>query len=162
MFSLQIKAPTTRKLRRRPNDPINPNSASGASDKRRKMAPAQLAYLLDDMEVCDDLRAIERGICGSSLNKNSSGNASSNRGNNNGLSNKRSTYSSPARHSDQSPSRYETYDCSGVNSINCIPILNSSPVHNSSYGYGGWNSGDNQATYEARVEDGKLFYEKRW
>ncbi len=100
---LQIKAPTTRKLRRRPNDPINVNSSTGSSDKRRKMAPAQLAYLLDENDVVDDLRAIERGISGPPSTKNS-GNGPSIRGNN-GVSNKRSNYSSPARHSDQSPSR---------------------------------------------------------
>ena len=52
---------TTRKLRRRPNDPINVNSSSSSSDKRRKLAPAQLAYLLDESEIIDDLRAITRG-----------------------------------------------------------------------------------------------------
>ena len=35
-----------------------------------------------------------------------------------------------------------------------------SPIHGS---YSSWNnSADNQSTFEARVEDGKLFYEKRW
>lgn len=41
-----------------------------------------------------------------------------------------------------------------------------SPVHGSSYGYAAWagnsSPAESQATYEARVEDGKLFYEKRW
>lgn len=74
------------------------------------MAPAQLAYLLDENDVVEDLRAIERGI-GGTTSKNSTGNgASSNRGANNGVSNKRSNYSSPARHSDQSPSR-SVYFC---------------------------------------------------
>ena len=57
----KIKPVTTRKLRRRPNDPINVNSSSSSSDKRRKLAPAQLAYLLDESEIIDDLRAITRG-----------------------------------------------------------------------------------------------------
>ena len=61
IFLLQIKPVTTRKLRRRPNDPINVNSSAGSSDKRRKLAPAQLAYLLDESEIIDDLRAITRG-----------------------------------------------------------------------------------------------------
>ncbi|XP_046458446.1 sin3 histone deacetylase corepressor complex component SDS3-like [Daphnia pulex] len=142
--SMEIKAPTTRKLRRRPNDPVNVNSSSGTSDKRRKLAPAQLAYLLDENDVVDDLRAIERGASGAAPTKTSAGGngPSTVRGTNNGISNRRSNYSSPARQSDQSPSR--------------------SPVHGQSYGYSGWNSGENQATFEARVEDGKLFYEKRW
>jgi len=59
--SMEIKPVTTRKLRRRPNDPINVNSSAGSSDKRRKLAPAQLAYLLDESEIIDDLRAITRG-----------------------------------------------------------------------------------------------------
>lgn len=68
------------------------------------MAPAQLAYLLDENDVIEDLRAIERGVSGPG--KNTGGNApSSTRGANNGVANKRSNYSSPARHSDQSPSR---------------------------------------------------------
>ena len=69
------------------------------------MAPAQLAYLLDENDVVDDLRAIERGLSGHATTKNASGNGSSIRGSNNGVANKRSNYSSPARHSDQSPSR---------------------------------------------------------
>jgi Sin3 histone deacetylase corepressor complex component SDS3 len=103
----QIKAPTTRKLRRRPNDPVNVNSSSGPSDKRRKLAPAQLAYLLDENDVVDDLRAIERGASGAAPTKTSAGGngPSTVRGTNNGISNRRSNYSSPARQSDQSPSR---------------------------------------------------------
>lgn len=103
---MQIKAPTTRKLRRRPNDPVNVNSSSGPSDKRRKMAPAQLAYLLDENDVIDDLRAIERGASGPPPTKASGGTGPpAIRGSNNGISNRRSNYSSPARQSDQSPSR---------------------------------------------------------
>ena len=98
--SMEIKAPTTRKLRRRPNDPIT--SSSSQSDKRRKMAPAQLAYLLDENEVNEDLKAITRGGTGGSTGN---GAAPYNR---NGAGNKRAAnaYNSPARHSDQSPSRY--------------------------------------------------------
>ena len=70
------------------------------------MAPAQLAYLLDENDVVDDLRAIERGASGAAPSKTStSGNGPAVRGNNNGVSNRRSNYSSPARQSDQSPSR---------------------------------------------------------
>ena len=99
--SMEVKAPTTRKLRRRPNDPIT--SASSQSDKRRKMAPAQLAYLLDESEVNEDLRAITRGGTGTST-----GNGASSYNRNSGAGNKRAanSYNSPARHSDQSPSRY--------------------------------------------------------
>jgi Sin3 histone deacetylase corepressor complex component SDS3 len=46
----------TRKLRRRPNDPI-PEKV----EKRRKPPPAQLNYLLDEKEIENDLKAISRG-----------------------------------------------------------------------------------------------------
>lgn len=45
----------TRKLRRRPNDPV-PEKV----EKRRKPPPAQLNYLLDEKEVEHDLKAINR------------------------------------------------------------------------------------------------------
>jgi len=132
--SMEIKPVTTRKLRRRPNDPINVNSSSSSSDKRRKLAPAQLAYLLDESEIIDDLRAITRGT-------GTAGNGCGYNRNGNGISSKRNSHTnSPARHLDQSPNR--------------------SPIHGS---YSSWNnSADNQSAFEARVEDGKLFYEKRW
>ncbi len=42
-----------------------------------------------------------------------------------------------------------------------------SPSHNSLMGGSGWNNSSatespSSTNYEARVEDGKLFYEKRW
>lgn len=46
----------TRKLRRRPNDPV-PEKI----EKRRKPPPAQLNYLLDEKEIESDLKAISRG-----------------------------------------------------------------------------------------------------
>lgn len=46
----------TRKLRRRPNDPV-PEKV----EKRRKPPPAQLNYLLDEKEIESDLKAISRG-----------------------------------------------------------------------------------------------------
>lgn len=46
----------TRKLRRRPNDPV-PEKV----EKRRKPPPAQLNYLLDEKEIESDLKTISRG-----------------------------------------------------------------------------------------------------
>ena len=46
----------TRKLRRRPNDPI-PEKI----EKRRKLPPAQISYLLEDKEIEKDLKIIKRG-----------------------------------------------------------------------------------------------------
>lgn len=45
----------TRKLRRRPNDPV-PEKV----EKRRKPPPAQLNYLLDEKDIESDLKAISR------------------------------------------------------------------------------------------------------
>ncbi|XP_014216369.1 sin3 histone deacetylase corepressor complex component SDS3 [Copidosoma floridanum] len=52
----EIKPVMTRKLRRRPNDPL-PEKV----EKRRKPAPAQVNYLLDEKEIESDLKAISRG-----------------------------------------------------------------------------------------------------
>lgn len=49
---MEPKPAMTRKLRRRPNDPLP------VPDKRRKNNPAQLHYLLDDREIDEDLREI--------------------------------------------------------------------------------------------------------
>lgn len=46
------KPAMTRKLRRRPNDPLP------APEKRRKNPPIQLNYLLDERDIDDDLREI--------------------------------------------------------------------------------------------------------
>jgi Sin3 histone deacetylase corepressor complex component SDS3 len=46
----------TRKLRRRPNDPV-PEKV----EKRRKPPPAQLNYLLDEKDIESDVKIINRG-----------------------------------------------------------------------------------------------------
>jgi len=46
----------TRKLRRRPNDPV-PEKV----EKRRKPPPAQLNYLLDEKDIESDVKMINRG-----------------------------------------------------------------------------------------------------
>ncbi|XP_062913587.1 sin3 histone deacetylase corepressor complex component SDS3-like [Mobula hypostoma] len=48
--SMEVKPIMTRKLRRRPNDPVP------ITDKRRKPALAQLNYLLTDEQIMEDLR----------------------------------------------------------------------------------------------------------
>lgn len=53
---MQVKPVMTRKLRRRPNDPV-PEKV----EKRRKPPPAQLNYLLDEKEIDNDLKTISRG-----------------------------------------------------------------------------------------------------
>ncbi|KAG7212677.1 hypothetical protein KM043_012956 [Ampulex compressa] len=54
--SMEVKPVMTRKLRRRPNDPV-PEKV----EKRRKPPPAQVNYLLDEKEIESDLKAISRG-----------------------------------------------------------------------------------------------------
>lgn len=49
---IEPKPAMTRKLRRRPNDPLP------VPDKRRKNPPTQLNYLLDEKEIEEDLKEI--------------------------------------------------------------------------------------------------------
>lgn len=53
--SMEVKPVMTRKLRRRPNDPVP------VPEKRRKPAMAQIVYLLDEKEIENDLKLINRG-----------------------------------------------------------------------------------------------------
>lgn len=53
---MEIKPTITRKLRRRPNEPI-----PVAAEKRRKPPSGQLVLLLDEKEVENDLKQISRG-----------------------------------------------------------------------------------------------------
>ncbi|XP_058633450.1 sin3 histone deacetylase corepressor complex component SDS3 isoform X3 [Onychostoma macrolepis] len=52
--SMEMKPIMTRKLRRRPNDPVP------IPDKRRKPPPAQLNYLLSDEQIMEDLRTLNK------------------------------------------------------------------------------------------------------
>ncbi|XP_062890321.1 sin3 histone deacetylase corepressor complex component SDS3 isoform X1 [Mobula hypostoma] len=54
--SMEVKPIMTRKLRRRPNDPVP------IPDKRRKPAPAQLNYLLTDEQIMEDLRTLNKHL----------------------------------------------------------------------------------------------------
>uniref|UniRef100_A0A0B7ATU4 Sin3 histone deacetylase corepressor complex component SDS3 n=1 Tax=Arion vulgaris TaxID=1028688 RepID=A0A0B7ATU4_9EUPU len=49
---MEVKPTMTRKLRRRPNDPIP------IPEKRRKATPAQVNLLLEDDQILDDLRVM--------------------------------------------------------------------------------------------------------
>merc|ERR1719350_2151154 len=101
--SMEMKPITTRKLRRRANEPSG-TGTYGTGEKRRKpMQLSSLTYLLEDSEVIDDLKIINKNKA-FSMNKTHS--QSSSTGSTGG--------SSPSYHRD------------------------------------------------TRIEDGKLFYEKRW
>ena len=103
--SLELKPVTTRKLRRRANDGLgNSLCGNGFKEKRRKQAPPTLKHLLDDKDIDDDLKIINKtlslGSSSSAIKKEFEG---------------------------------------GVGLRSATPTR-----------------------IEARIEDGKLFYEKRW
>jgi len=103
--SMELKPVITRKLRRRANEPTNGNGYRyGPGEKRRKLQPGGLIYLLDEKEVEDDLRIINKTLIQGSKNS-------------------------------------------------------ATPPHPNS----GSGSGSSPSfARDARIEDGKLFYEKRW
>jgi Sin3 histone deacetylase corepressor complex component SDS3 len=96
---MEVKPVSTRKLRRRPNDPMP------VPEKRRKASPAQLNVLLQDDEIMEDLRILNK-ISGKPLTK------------------------KPAQ----------------------LMITNAFPSHDS----------HNEHVCEARIDDGRLVYEKKW
>ncbi|KAG8456180.1 hypothetical protein GDO86_002105 [Hymenochirus boettgeri] len=108
--SMEVKPIMTRKLRRRPNDPVP------IPDKRRKPAPAQLNYLLTDEQIMEDLRI---------LNKVSIGR---------GKDREWLQLKSPKR-----------------------PVSPSTPEH-----LPATQTESPAQRFEARIEDGKLYYDKRW
>ncbi|XP_056602419.1 sin3 histone deacetylase corepressor complex component SDS3 [Triplophysa dalaica] len=103
--SMEVKPIMTRKLRRRPNDPVP------IPDKRRKPVPAQLNYLLSDEQIMEDLRTLNKL---------------------------------------KSPKRPGSDVLSFRASPSSPEHLPSTPVDTPS------------PRYEARIEDGKLYYDKRW
>ncbi|XP_042579454.1 sin3 histone deacetylase corepressor complex component SDS3-like isoform X1 [Cyprinus carpio] len=103
--SMEMKPIMTRKLRRRPNDPVP------IPDKRRKPPPAQLNYLLTDEQIMEDLRTLNKL---------------------------------------KSPKRPGTDVLSFRVSPSSPEHLPSTPVDTPSQ------------RYEARIEEGKLYYDKRW
>lgn len=55
------KPVTTRKLRRRPNEPVQ---STATSDKRRRTSPAQLNHQLEERDILEDLKVIQRAQSG--------------------------------------------------------------------------------------------------
>ncbi|EDO44590.1 predicted protein [Nematostella vectensis] len=102
--SVEIKPAVTRKLRRRPNEPLP------APEKRRKTSP-QINYLLDEQDIMDDLRALNKLVL-------------------------------PMESRSNSPA----------------PSLTKS----SNSRIKGGNSGNSVDMGDVRIEDGKLYYDKKW
>lgn len=113
--SMEVKPIMTRKLRRRPNDPVPMTDL-----KRRKQAPAQLNYLLTDEQIMEDLRT---------LNKKN-------------LLHYHFDVISMSYQQVKSPKR--PVSPSSPEHLPSTPA--ESPVHR----------------FEARIEEGKLYYDKRW
>nr|XP_023026693.1 sin3 histone deacetylase corepressor complex component SDS3 [Leptinotarsa decemlineata] len=72
--SMEVKPVMTRKLRRRPNDPMP------LPEKRRKAPTAQITYLLDEKEMEHDLRIINKGKLSTPVRKHSENSCSSSPG----------------------------------------------------------------------------------
>ena len=58
--SLELKPINTRKLRRRGNEPNGSRSYPG--EKRRKQGQATLTYLLDENDISEDLKIINKTL----------------------------------------------------------------------------------------------------
>ncbi|KAK2171142.1 hypothetical protein NP493_1099g00024 [Ridgeia piscesae] len=92
--SMEVKPATTRKLRRRPNDPMP------IPEKRRKTSPTQLNYFLPEDDILEDLRIINK-VSGKPINRKTV--------------------------------------------VSTLPPASSS-----------------ENVYEARIDDGRLYFDKRW
>jgi len=134
--SMELKPISTRKLRRRANEPSERNGFRyGPGEKRRKQVQATMAYLLEDKDVEEDLKIINKTLAGS-VSKAGSGNSSS-----------------------------------GQQLGAGSPLGAPQGIKQEAGGAGGGAStrGDTMAMNlppsfpkDARIEDGKLFYQKRW
>lgn len=102
--SMELKHIPARKLRRRANEPAN-NGGYGLGEKRRKPVQATLTYLLDENDVFEDLKIINKS-----------------------------------------------------KAVVQVKQPGTPPGSNSS----GGSSSPATFARDARIEDGKLFYEKRW
>ncbi|KAJ8947649.1 hypothetical protein NQ318_009533 [Aromia moschata] len=72
--SMEVKPVMTRKLRRRPNDPMP------LPEKRRKPPTSHITYLLDEKEMENDLRVINKGKVQTPVRKHSENSCSSSPG----------------------------------------------------------------------------------
>ncbi|XP_049289855.1 sin3 histone deacetylase corepressor complex component SDS3-like [Anopheles funestus] len=140
--SIDVKPTVTRKLRRRPNEPLP------VPEKRRKPTTNQITFLLDDKEIEHDLKLISRSKPSSAsrtahhaINEGASGSGgSTSQGRAGGAAS--STLSSSA---DQNGSQTEGY-AGGTTST----------------GQGSGGQSSQQPLADTRIEDGKLWYERRW
>lgn len=140
--SMEIKPTVTRKLRRRPNEPLP------VVEKRRKPTNGQLVLQLDDKDVENDLKSINRakGVMTVVMRPNSNPGSSSSGSGTNGSLSFSTASSSPA-----------SLACAGL-PMNIPPIPGSSAPGMCPMSP---REGTEQSI-ETKIEDGKLLYERRW
>uniref|UniRef100_A0A182Q7Q6 Sin3 histone deacetylase corepressor complex component SDS3 n=1 Tax=Anopheles farauti TaxID=69004 RepID=A0A182Q7Q6_9DIPT len=162
---IDVKPTVTRKLRRRPNEPLP------VPEKRRKPTTGQITFLLDDKEIEHDLKLISRTkpLAGGRA---SSAQYAINGGPGGGTGSTasgtvQSTGGNAAGGAEQNGSTHNT--SSGSSAGNNTSI--SDPYANNTSGnasQGGNSSGTGhgqhspQTIADTRIEDGKLWYERRW
>lgn len=138
--SMELKPINTRKLRRRPNEGNNGYGDKrgvamagglGVSAGKKPGNVSNLNYLLQDQEINEDLKIINKNRAYSSVSKSSSGNATG--------SGSQAGCNFPGA-------------SSGAGTSSGSPISTS----------GNFGSGIGTYHRDCRIEEGKLFYEKRW
>ncbi len=132
--SIELKPTITRKLRRRPNEPL-----PVVDQKRRKPPNGQLVLLLEDKDIESDLKLISRG---KSIIPSNNNNSTSNSIRSQMQSSNQSYGSQNSSLNNSNSSQHNSY------------LVNQS---------GNLSGGENgQQLVETRIEDGKLWYERRW
>ncbi|XP_058128268.1 sin3 histone deacetylase corepressor complex component SDS3-like [Anopheles ziemanni] len=151
--SIDVKPTVTRKLRRRPNEPLP------VPEKRRKPSTSQLVFLLDEKEIEHDLKLVLRGKpshSGRSQQHGINGGASTSSGAGpSGINPSTSAHSSSGN---SGGSGYASgQPCSDQNGASTSDVYASgSQTSPSSL------QQQQQPLSETRIEDGKLWYERRW
>ncbi|XP_052867284.1 sin3 histone deacetylase corepressor complex component SDS3-like [Anopheles cruzii] len=174
--SIDVKPTVTRKLRRRPNEPLP------VPEKRRKPTTGQLIFLLDDKEVENDLKLISRGKPISGRLHQANGGATSGGASNSGASGSGGTGTSGSNISssgtNSSGAGVSHSAASGSVSSSVVLRANESGMEqngassndraqslNQSLTSAQYSSGQQQShqpLMETRIEDGKLLHERRW
>lgn len=102
--SVDVKPTVTRKLRRRPNEPLP------VPEKRRKPTTGQLVLLLDEKEVENDLKLISRGKAVQAVRPHTNSTSSTGNGN----SSQNTNNSSPLANLSNQPNSYPMNNSTGV------------------------------------------------
>uniref|UniRef100_A0A2M4BQ54 Putative sin3 histone deacetylase corepressor complex component sds3 isoform x2 n=1 Tax=Anopheles marajoara TaxID=58244 RepID=A0A2M4BQ54_9DIPT len=160
--SIDVKPTVTRKLRRRPNEPLP------VPEKRRKPTTGQLVFLLDEKEVENDLKLISRGkpVLSARAQQASNGGAS---GSNlsTATGNSAVGYSGSATSAIVGVGALEhngaaSYSSSSSSSNGGPLNLSQHPVQLSASGNQQQQQQQQQSLADTRIEDGKLLHERRW